>query len=245
MIIGSKPDARIPDGDVIYCANSAIGYYAENVGRFQKVISVLNPDIIHPKKRAAGSETREFYERQWSTVVNSHPHKMVLLRTTSLAMLTDSLRDAGFEAPVYGLSRVERRMLVGKISGCYDPIITKDFFRLPTKIKTRYIGSLTTTFLKRLIDRSKDCGAYFRPSTGVISLVFAIDEHGENAEYVIAGIGMKNRELYHDGKNPKHGYLPHHVFADKKILSRLTEQYRIFTTEPELMRIIPPWHDPN
>ncbi|KUL32784.1 hypothetical protein [Chlorobium limicola] len=242
VIIGSKPNANIPDGDVIYCANGAIGYYAENVKRFGKVISILNPDLIHPKKRKNGSSTKEFYERQWLAIVHSRPDKVILLRNNGLLMLTEALRDAGFEAPVLGLSRVERRMLVGRISGSYDPIITKEFFLLPVGKKIRYIGSLCSTYLKRIIDKKKDCGAYFRPSTGVISLIFAIDEYGNDAEYVVAGIGIKNRAQYHDGNNPAQNDLPHHVFADKQVLRRLAGRYRLYTTEQELMPYIPPWN---
>lgn len=245
VIIGSKPNANIPDGDVIYCANGAIGYYAESVKRFGKVISVLNPDLIHPKKRIHESSTKEFYERQWLAIVRSQPDKVILLRNRSLLMLTGALREAGFEAPVLGLSRVERRMLVGKISGCYDPVITKDVFQLPVDKQIRYSGSLCTTFLKRIIDRKKDCGAYFRPSTGVISLIFAIDEYGNDAEYIIAGIGIKNRAQYQDGNNPAQNDIPHHVYADKHILRRLAERYRLYTTEQELMPFIAPWNPPS
>ncbi len=236
VIIGSKPNADIPDGDVIYCANGAIGYYAESVRRFGKVISILNPDHIHPKKRNDG---------QWLAFTRSRPEKVILLRNNNLLMLTEALRETGFEAPVLGLSRAERRMLVSKISGCYDPIVTKEFFHLPLDKKNRYIGSLCTTFLKRIIDKRTDCGAYFRPSTGVISLIFAIDEYGNDAEYIVAGIGIKNRAQYHDGNNPAQNDIPHHVYADKHILRRLAERYRLYTTEQELMPFIAPWNPPS
>lgn len=240
VIVGSKPNADIPDGDALYCANGAIGYYAESVKRFRRTVSVLNPDLIHPKKRRDGASRKDFYQRQWEAIVNSRPDKMILTRTTSISLLTGILKEAGFSVPVSGISAYERRMLVGRISGCYDPILTGDFFRLPVDLKVRYAGSLASTYLKRIINKRKDCGSTFRPSTGVLSVVCAIDEYGHDAEYIISGIGVENRGDYCDGKNMRQRDLRPHVFADIKILRHLARRYSMYTTEPELMKIIVP-----
>lgn len=239
VVLGSKPGAVIPEGDAVYCANGAIGYYADRVRRFPKVVSILNTDLIHPKKRREGAPDRDFYERQWQMILESKPDRMILTRTTSFGLLQEMLLEAGFSSPVSGVSAYDRRMLAGRISGCYDPIVTTDFFWLPVESKLRYAGSLASTFLKRIVNNRKDCGSAFRPSTGVLSLVFAIDEYGHDAEYVVCGIGMQKRTEYLDGKNMKHRDLPPHVFADRKVLGRLARRYSVFTTEPELMQLLP------
>jgi len=146
IIIGSKPRAIIPEGDVIYCANGAIGYYEQSVRRFESVVCILNPDLIHPKKRKEGSPTKDFYDRQYSAIAGSRPDKLILLRNTSQALLTEELRYSRFTAPIHSLSTFERRILVGKISGLYDPIVTGDFFQLQTSLQIRYTGSLISTF---------------------------------------------------------------------------------------------------
>ena len=178
----------------------------------------------------------------------SCPDTVMLTRTSGLELVRAELVKAGFRSPVEAVSVQVRRALVGKISGCYDPIVTSDFFRLSYELKIRYAGSLARTFLKRLLDRCKTCNPVFRPSTGIISLLMAIDEHGADCEYVVAGIGMKNRSIYiHTERSTAQGAsvatLPQHVFADRKILMALSSRYRITTTEPELMEILPPFSD--
>ena len=239
VILGSKPGADIPEGDAIWCANGAIGFYAGEVSRFSRVVSVLNPDVIHPKTRRQGVLDRERNEQQYRMILASKPDKMMLTRTSGLDLRKSELEAAGFSAPVSGISIYERRMLVGRISGCYDPIVTRDFFDLPFKTKIRYAGSLASTFLKRLLDRKKDCGSAFRPSTGVLALVLAIDEYGPDAEYVMAGIGLRKRAEYLNGKRRVRRALPAHVYADSHVLGKLVRRYSLYTTEPELFQLLP------
>jgi len=240
VILGSKPGADIPEGDAIWCANGAIGYYREQVSRFPEVVSVLNPDLIHPKDRREGVPDREMNEQAYRMILASHPDRVMLTRTSSLELARKLLREGGVPAPVSGISIYERRMLVGRISGCYDPIVTGDFFGFPFKTKIRYAGSLMSTFLKRLLDRKKDCGSAFRPSTGVLALVMAIDEYGADAEYVICGVGLQKRVEYLNGRSVAGRALPAHVYADTKVLGKLVRRYSLFTTEPELTSLIPP-----
>jgi len=210
---------------------------------FLCVISVLNPDVIHPKDRKEGVPDRELNVRQFEMIIASRPDRMILTRTTSIELLKDVLGKAGFSSPVTGISAYERRMLVARISGCYDPIVTSDFFGLPYKAKIRYAGSLMSTFLKRLLNNRQDCGAAFRPSTGILSLVLAIDEYGQDADYVLCGIGFNKRSEYFDGSNTRKRILPSHVFAEVKILRNLARRYKLSTTEPELMPFIPHYSD--
>lgn len=239
VVLGSKPNADIPLGDAVYCANAAIGYYAEAVSRFTQVVSVLSPDSIHPKERREGAPNREMNVRQWEMIIASRPDKMILTRSGYFEFLKEVLTEAGFRLPVEAVAAHERRALVGRLSGCYDPIVSGEFFRLSMRRKIRYAGSLTSTFLKRLFDRRKDCGSVFRPSTGILALVFAIADHGRDADYVICGIGAQKRDEYLDGRHIHGRDLPQHVFADVKVLRKLARRYNLFTTEPELEHLVP------
>jgi len=100
-----------------------------------------------------------------------------------------------------------------------------------------------STFLKRLLNNRQDCGAAFRPSTGILSLVLAIDEYGQDAEYVLSGIGFTKRAEYFDGNTTRKRELPSHVFADVKILRNLARRYNLSTAEPELIQFIPHYSD--
>jgi len=240
VILGAKPGAVIPKGDTIWCANSALVSYAEEVYKFPEVVSVMNPDLLHPKERKEGVPDREMNEKYYRLILASRPNRMILTRTSSLELVKGELNAVAFSAPVTGISIYDRRMLVGRISGCYDPIVTSDFFRLPNKVKIRYAGSLASTFLKRLRNHKKDCGSAFRPSTGVLALVMAINEYGPGAEYVICGIGIHKRLEYLSGTKTKGRLLQPHVYADTKVLRKLADRYSLFTTEPELTSLMPP-----
>jgi len=102
---------------------------------FLCVISVLNPDVIHPKDRKEGVPDRELNVRQFEMIIASRPDRMILTRTTSIELLKDVLGKAGFSSPVTGISAYERRMLVARISGCYDPIVRVIFSGCLTRRK--------------------------------------------------------------------------------------------------------------
>jgi hypothetical protein len=68
--------------------------------------------------------------------------------------------------------------------------------------------------------------------------VFAIADYGQDADYVICGIGASKRDEYLDGKHIHGRVLPQHVFADVKVLRNLNRHYHLFTTEQELMPFV-------
>ena len=244
VVIGSKPNALIPDGEAIYCANVSIVYYAEEVARFSRIVNIITPKAIDDQTPQKSAEGGDSLTRRWERALTAMQAKLIILRSSNAEPMIDSLRKAGYDAPITIIEDQERRKLVARVSGCDDPILTSDFFYLPTKLKARYAGSVISISLKRLFDQGKTCNPVFRPSTGIISLLVAIDEHGPDCEYVVAGIGMKNRSVYiHTERSSAQGAstptLPHHVFVDRKILRRLASRYRITTTEPELMEILP------
>jgi hypothetical protein len=104
VILGSKPGADIPLGDAVYCANAAIGYYADMVSRFPRVVSVLSPDSIHPKERRTGAVNRDMNVRQWEMIITSRPDRMILTRAGHFEFLKEVLDEAGFRSPVESVS---------------------------------------------------------------------------------------------------------------------------------------------
>jgi len=104
VVLGSKPNADIPLGDAVYCANAAIGYYAEMVSRFPRVVSVMSPDVIHPKEFREGVPDRALNQRQFQMVLASRPEKMILTRTGHFEFLKETLAGAGFKSPMEAVS---------------------------------------------------------------------------------------------------------------------------------------------
>lgn len=246
IVIGSKPDAHIPDGDAIYCANVSIVYYADQVARFKQIVNIITPKAIDDQKPKNSVGERDSFTEQWERILTARRAQLLILESSKADRMIEGLRNAGYDAPVSSISDQKRRKLVTRVSGCDDPILTADFFRLPLKLQSRYAGSAISITLKRIFDQSKTCNPVFRPSTGIISLLYAIDQNGADCEYVVAGIGMKNRSVYvhtkrSSVKQSSNTSIPQHVFADRKILQAISSRYRITTTEPELMGILPPF----
>jgi hypothetical protein len=245
VVIGSKPNAVIPDGDAIYCANVSIVYYADQVARFSQIVNVITPMAIVDQKPENSSGVQECYTARWEAMLTARRAQLLILESSKANRMIDGLRKAGYDAPITTISAQERRKLVARVSGCDDPIVTSDFFRLPPKLQRQYAGSAISIMLKRIFDQNKTCNPVFRPSTGIISLLYAIDQHGADCEYVVAGIGMHDRCIYihtdrSSVKRSSRASIPQHVFADRKVLRTISSRYRITTTEPELMGIVPP-----
>ncbi len=246
VVIGSKPDAVIPDGDAIYCANVSIVYYADQVARFGQIVNVITPMAIVDQKPRNSSGEQYCYTTRWEAMLTARRAQLVILESCNANRMIEGLRRAGYDAPITSISDQERRKLVARVSGCEDPILSADFFRLPPKLKARYAGSAINITLKRIFDQSKTCNPVFRPSTGIISLLCAIDQHGADCEYVVAGIGMNNRSVYihterSSAKRSSGASIPQHVFADRKVLRTISSRYNITTTEAELMGMLPPF----
>ena len=83
----------------------------------------------------------------------------------------------------------------------------------------------------------------FRSPTGLMTLCFAIRDHGPDANYVVAGIGLKNRDDYVQPGDQQVELTrrdqPSHANADRQILAALASDFRIATTEPELDALLP------
>ena len=247
-IIGSKPDAKIPEGDIAYCANTSLSLYYENIKNFSRIIVVLIKPVLNylQNNRQQENPYRDFNLRTWD-ILSKIPDKMVIISDKEITKTVKTLENNNYKGQIKHLTKYDRRKLIGKVSGCYDPIVTKDFLTLPADIQIECIHSIVTSGFKRIVSKKSNVHCVLRPSTGIFSLIYAIHEQGVNAEYVISGIGLRKRGTYAEGKNEdKNKQNPFsHIFADQKVLEELVKKYSISTTEKELMHILPKFKDWN
>lgn len=238
VVIGSKPNAVIPEGDAVYCANASIAYYAQQIAGFKHIVNIVTSSAIdyQPKNM---SDDRDYYRERWEKMSKTRPARLIILRNKNPDRMISALREVGYDASISFINDQDRRKLVTRVSGCDDPILTADFFQLPSKLKIAYAGSALSIILKRIFDQSKTCNAIFRPSTGIIALLYAMTENGCDCEYVVTGIGLKNRNEYIQANRSSEHRIPHHVFADRKVLHSVAAKYNVTTTEPELMGVLP------
>jgi hypothetical protein len=241
IIVGAKPNAKIPEGDVAYCANAAIGYHAEKLAGIKKIINVVSGRghaLVSVLRREVGPN-RKLYQEKHDLILKARPEKIVLVKPDNETEILLKLRNSGYVVPIVTISAFERRLLIQKISGCSDPMISKEFFQIPFEQQLRGLRSLFNTIKQRVTDKEVECKSAFRPSTGIFSAIYAIHENGENAEYIISGIGIRSRNQYPSGKMEKLRFLPPHLFPDIKVLCALAKRYHISTTEVELEKCLP------
>lgn len=247
LVLGSKPGAVFLPGDAIYAANASLGFYAADVRQYPTAVNVASALVL----RKSFADPAGLYGRKWRAVIEASPSRMVLFAAPDApgctAAVHEALTAAGYAAPIEVWSVRDRTELVRSVSRLRYPIVTAAMLRQPFVTVLDDARRLARFALRwhRGTDASRgyetDAPGKFRPSTGILALLIAILDHGPDAEYVLAGIGLEGRNLHHGaggiiaGKDRSRGrILPPHVIADIAVLEALRGRYRLRTTEPEL-----------
>ncbi len=63
LILGSKPGARIIDGDYIYCANAAISDYASEIKYYSHIVNVVSGGVLDMRKIAEDYPKKEYFTK--------------------------------------------------------------------------------------------------------------------------------------------------------------------------------------
>jgi len=239
LILGSRPDAKIVQHDFVYAANAASYYYSDQLTDKKKLIDVVSGDIlVRPMLEKYKSE-KDFYLEKLHRIASSHSEAMALAPGQPRAV--HLLRESGYKNPIIPLNHSRRRNIIGLVSGLTDPIVSDHFLSLEKEQRDILLNSMLKVNVRRVKNANAEHNNYFRPSTGVFALCFAIYRHGRNATYTIAGMGLSSRATYPDmARNLDVERDNTHVFADKKVLEVLAStNYRINTTDPMLKSILP------
>lgn len=250
VILGSKPNASFVDAAEVWCANAAIGFYREEVRRYPVSVNVASAVILRKNLLDAAAHGG-LYAKKWQAVVAAQPSRLVLFAAPAdascVAEVQAALRVAGYAAPVDICPVPDRIRLVREIAGLRYPVVTRAFFRQPIAVQLRDAERIARFGWKSWAGAGdEDAPGKYRPSTGILALLLAIRQHGGDAEYVVAGIGLGERWAQQgDGKvlvgktATTHGGLTPHVHADVAVLRALARRYALSTTEPELAHLLP------
>tara|TARA_B100000787_G_C16190757_1_gene297349 strand:+ start:2151 stop:2888 length:738 start_codon:yes stop_codon:yes gene_type:complete len=228
VILGSKPNAYIPDVDYYYCANSAVGYYKESLKNCQgKIINLVAASEIVKSKRKS-NDKEDWLKNKFKMIVDSDSDEIVLIGNEFFPNAESNISN-NYLNPFSKLTFNEIERLSKLITGFSWPIITK-YHVIPLKLESvKNILKYFIDFCKYKTSKKHLSNGLFRPSTGIISLIYAIQIHGVNATYFICGIGIKQRDKYPDGINntwsPSKSMASFHVYADKIILKKLKKKY--------------------
>lgn len=251
VILGARPGPVIPRGDAIYCANAAFLSAPDEVSGFAQRTIVASSTVL-AKGLASGREAPAIYRTKVDAIRDFRSTDLVLFedpgRGDKLPVIRDYL-SAGQPDRNERLFSVEQRTaLTRDWLGSY-PLVDAAFRTQPLVVQGRDALELCRWWISWQIgSRRRDVRAKYRPSTGILALLVALQDHGYSAEYVLAGIGLADRQAYSiDGtgmrviKQRRSNVLPMHIVADRIALKRLSGRVNLSTTEPELHDLVRPF----
>lgn len=239
VILGSAPGAEFPDGDAIYCANSAAIAHADRVRSFPSSVSVVGDHIVGRGYDPAPTE-REKHAQRFIEVCNLPTQKIIVIRQNryvdpaypferGLAQLRERVT-----CPVEVTEAAARRALIARVTGMQEPIWNPEIYHfIPPNSRRRKITLRWTHVrakLRSILDSNYNASPKFRLSCGLYCLALAIDTHGADADYHIAGIRLAldaNRDYYAAGDFWPSTGMPAHLLVDRLVLPRLAQRYNI------------------
>jgi hypothetical protein len=238
LIAGSKPNELIKPCPIGYFANASISTYLDIAKNCDQAISIVAGGGLSPAFNAASINNHEA-SRLLDLIKAASPTELFLTEATSLAEIVSEIRKSPSCPEPKIITMKERAEIIERISGTKGPIITEAFYHLDDLSIYSHLHSIAEVYRIRSLGHFVDFPHFFRPSTGIFTLLFAIQSHGDAPTYTLCGIGVAGRGVhnYHDKPNttaqPVQGLYPH-VDADISILSALAKHYRIQSTNPAL-----------
>lgn len=245
IILGAKPDPNLLQGDVIYCANAAIGLYPQYIKNFSYSAAVMSSFIFRDRKGESLIEKVSFGQSNLNAekkemIFNAYADKYVVTAYELLGNLSEVEKVLGSINRLTSFeffSRKERRNLIRSITQLKEPYLTKSVFHLSFDAKLLLIKQFLEAGVGYLKGKDIECPSYCRISTGLFCLIYAIREHGLDCSYVLIGIGSDRKEYKYklNGVEQEVRFvLRPHLEADLKALKKLSERYQISTSDFQL-----------
>lgn len=240
LILGSKPDAKTPLSDYTYCSNATASYYEKKLKNHKNITSIVSATEVILGTRKNSLEKDKWVEDRKKRIANSISNEIIMYWTDAYPDSMNLLKKTPCHIPTKSITSYEVAMLIKHIAGVSIPLFTFDHISNKDHAMLNLLKFIKG-FVSSMIGGPHSISGLFRPSTGVISLIYAISQHGENAKYIVSGISINDRGNYPDGaKNTWSGeksLKSNHVYVDKKILTILSKKYNIKTTEEGLSLI--------
>lgn len=251
VILGAKPGPIIPRGDAIYCANAAFLSAPDEVSGFPQRTIVASSTVL-AKGLPSAREAPAIYRTKVDAIRDFRSTDLVLFedpgRGDKLPVIREYVSAGQPERKERLFSVEQRTALTRDWLGTY-PLVNAAFRMQPLSVQWRDALEWGKWWVSwQLGSRRRDVRAKYRPSTGILALLVALQDHGYSAEYVLAAIGLTDRQTYLiDGngvvgsKRRRANVLPMHTVADCIALQRLADRVNLSTTEPELYELVRPF----
>jgi hypothetical protein len=248
VVLGAKPNAVIPPGDAIFCANAAALTDPAAVRAFPYRTVVASGPVVAKGLKPHGEGLALDELRAQCVCAFDGEEAIIFIDRFSrwFSILQGELVNAGPKGrAVHFLSTAERRSLVCEFIDFY-PLVDRRYLRQPVLSILSDSVRLAGRRLQWLLgNQTHDVPPKFRPSTGILALLLAIKRHGGAAQYILSGIGLGNRDVYDFGgrifdvRRAGRAELAKHVLADVIVLEQLAGRFNIGTTEHELAPLVP------
>ena len=238
LILGSKPNAKFGSFDYAYCANAASSFYFKELNyKKDSICSLISASELVENKRKGQPEKSSWLKNKVPMLVDNTKSTIYLLNYNHFPSSINSIRGSSYSGVLKLLDTFEIRKLEQKVLKISEPYFTK-YHVNSIKNTLKNIISYFNNQLKFKSNKLHLCSGLFRPSTGVLSLLKAINDYGVKNDYTVAGIGIANRGLYPDGFNntwtPNIKLDSFHVHVDRFILEQLALTYNIQFTDDTL-----------
>lgn len=237
LILGSGPKANWPQVDIAYCANASIGFYEKELRGISGIVNVVSSRILNISRLACDNTVENIYTSKLDAICNAIPDKLILLESSASIGLSQELipwlRSIGYKSKIEIQTSAVRKNLHTKLTGLPYPI---SFDIVTGKPFIRSLKDALYLLRYRFGPYKGEVSNKFRPSTGIISLITAIHEHGNEAKYYLAGIGLSERNLHQINgklidkfKNRNESIYEPHVAADRIIVKALAKKYSLYS----------------
>ena len=245
VVAGAKSGLRFPSADSVYAANAAS---LTDPTAFEGLadLSVVASCHVLAKGLNAMGVNSDLYKRKFEAVRDIDARRIVLLTNSNprdkSTQVLDALLSAKPNRPIEVMTAADQRRLITPILGRNYPIVGGWALKQPASVVLRDAALITRCLINWSFGNGEnEVPPRYRPSTGLFALLLAIWEHGENAKYILAGIGLTERAQYQFASGEeKKMYIKRnakgigHAMADRTTLIRVAEKFQIMTTEPEL-----------
>lgn len=230
QIIGSAPRCDAVDCDVAIFANFSIireDGLAHSFSASRRIVLIaetaLYPEcFISENQRVA--QILKLRERLYECEID----QMIVLRT-SFPSRHSGRRPVG-DRGEYSVEAASRdlRAVAGLSLPIIDSSILRSILSLSALQAYRELRHLGAVYRRRIAGLPFHVRGPYRPSTGVMALIWAFARYGADCKYRTAGIDFKTRTFHAIHKNPDqtYGILPQHVFADQVVLRRISANQR-------------------
>lgn len=231
LILGSKPDAKVPEFDIAYCANASGALYAEQLNSRNGVLNtvVAASELISSPIRSS-AEKAAWQAERIAAIHGLKHHHIKLVSGEHFPSVFNSLKafDEHKSIEIIPHSKYESWLKSALRAGY--PIVTKQHFS-PGISVVKELTRFALEHVKYRVFEPYLVNSLYRQSTGMNCLLEAISRYGKTARYIIVGIGFQNRNLYEGGAvntwTPRAKMDRAHVLVDRFIFNKLKEEYTI------------------